>query len=79
MADKETGISRIDQHSSGHLRVQGVHEGVPSDYLVPTGHVDQIRQESGEKGVREYLERNLSGGRVDRVYNPHTGELLHGD
>lgn len=78
MPDKPTGISRIEQHSSGHLRVQGVHQGVPSDYLVPTAHVDQIRKESGEQGVRDYLERNLDGGRVDRVYNPHTGEVLRG-
>lgn len=74
---KETGISRIE-HISGGIRVQGVHKGVPSDFLVPTAHLDAERQKGGEKGVREYLERNLDGGRVDRVYNPHTGELLRG-
>lgn len=68
MANDDTGISKIDQHGD-HLRVQGRHEGVPSDYKVPMQHVDQIRKEEGEKGVRAYLERNLRGGRIDQRFD----------
>ena len=78
MADKPTAITHIE-HLSGGLRVRGVHEGVPSDILVPASHVDQIRKERGEQGLKDYLTQSLDGGRADRRYNPHTGELLRGD
>lgn len=74
MADKETGVSRIDQVGES-FRVRGVHQGVPSDVMIPKAHVEYFRKEGGEKAVQAYLERSLSGGRVDRVYDPHTGEL----
>ena len=68
MAREETGISRIEHHS-GSLRVIGVHEGVPSDVMIPTAHVDQFRKEGGEKAVQAYLERSLRGGRIDQVFD----------
>ena len=74
MAKDETGIGRITQEGD-HLRIQGSHEGVPSDFKVWIKHVEEERQKGGEKGLRAYLERNLDLGRVDRVYDPHTGEL----
>lgn len=74
MSDKATGITRIE-HQSGSVRVIGVHEGVPSDVTIPTAHLDQFRQDGGEKAVRAYLERSLAGGRQDHVYDPQTGEL----
>ena len=64
MARDETAVTRVI-HDSDSFRVQGVHEGRPSDFRVATADVRAIEKAEGRKGVEAFFHRSLEGGRQD--------------
>ena len=68
MADDKTAVTSI-HHDGESFRVQGVHDGRPSDYRVATADVRAIEKAEGRKGVEAFFHRSLAGGRVDQRHN----------
>jgi transcriptional regulator with AAA-type ATPase domain len=67
MAD-QTAVTRVDQTGDSY-RVQGVHEGRPSDFRVAAADVQAIEKAEGRKGVEAFFHRSLGAGRVDQRHS----------
>ena len=68
MANDQTAVTRVQQDSDS-FRVQGVHEGRPSDFRVSAADVQAIEKTEGRKGVEAFFHRSLAGGRVDQRFD----------
>ena len=68
MANDQTAVTNVT-HSGDSFRVQGVHEGRPSDYRVSAADVQAIEKTEGRKGVEAFFHRSLAGGRVDQKWD----------
>jgi hypothetical protein len=68
MARDETAVTRI-VHDGESFRVQGVHDGRPSDFRVATADVQAIEKAEGRKGVEAFFHRSLEAGRMDVRHN----------
>lgn len=68
MANNDSAVTRVI-HEGDNYRVQGVHEGRPSDYRVSAADVQAIEKTEGRKGVEAFFHRSLAGGRVDQRWD----------